>query len=249
MRVDVWDAAPPPPDAALDCGFPRGFSSLFELGAALGRGGFGAVRVARERATGAFYAAKSIAKRLEGAPPARQAQHLDNIGREAAVLRRLRGTLSVVAFLGAWEDDAEVHLVMEWCRGGELARGVGRAAHDEARAAAYCRSVLATLAQCHAHRILHRDVKVCGGGAPLLADSRPAARARAPSPPTAASLTRRAPSLCANQLSAAGQLHAPLRGARRAAQGDRLWPRGLLRPRPAPAHRFRIRRDPLVHGA
>ena len=39
----------------------------------------------------------------------------DNIKREVAVLRRLRGTLNVVALEGAYEDDDAVHIVMEVC--------------------------------------------------------------------------------------------------------------------------------------
>jgi serine/threonine protein kinase/Ca2+-binding EF-hand superfamily protein len=66
---------------------------------------------------------------------------------------------SVVHIKGAWEDDSDVHIVMELCRGGELHHSVGRRAYTEELAATYMRSVLHTLAQCHSHRILHRDVK------------------------------------------------------------------------------------------
>ena len=47
---------------------------------------------------------------------AKQAQHLDNVKREIKILTRLRGTLSVVHFKGAYEDDQHIHLVMELCR-------------------------------------------------------------------------------------------------------------------------------------
>ncbi len=49
---------------------------------------------------------------------AKQAQHLDNVKREIKILTRLRGTLSVVHFKGAYEDDQSIHLVMELCRRG-----------------------------------------------------------------------------------------------------------------------------------
>lgn len=42
-----------------------------------------------------------------------QAAHLDNIKREVAVLARLRGTLNVVHFKRAYEDDTHVHIIME----------------------------------------------------------------------------------------------------------------------------------------
>lgn len=50
------------------------------------------------------------------AAAAKQAQHLDNVKREIKILTRLRGTLSVVHFKGAYEDDHNIHLVMELCR-------------------------------------------------------------------------------------------------------------------------------------
>lgn len=50
------------------------------------------------------------------AAAAKQAQHLDNVKREIKILTRLRGTLSVVHFKGAYEDDQSIHLVMELCR-------------------------------------------------------------------------------------------------------------------------------------
>lgn len=48
---------------------------------------------------------------------------------------------------------------MEYCRGGELHHSVGMRSYTEESVAYYMRSVLHTLAQCHAHRILHRDIK------------------------------------------------------------------------------------------
>jgi calcium-dependent protein kinase len=161
MRVDVWDIKKAEDELPLDCGYPRDFDAHFALDRPIGKGGFGAVHVAVERSTGMEFACKSIKKRLDvpNISPAKQAQHLDNIDREAKILKRLRGTLSVVAFKGAWEDDTDVHLVMEYCRGGELHHSIGNRMYTEATVAAYMRSVLHTLAQCHSHRILHRDIK------------------------------------------------------------------------------------------
>lgn len=44
MRVDIWDVKPKEDLEALDAGLPKNFDSLFELGATLGKGGFGLVR-------------------------------------------------------------------------------------------------------------------------------------------------------------------------------------------------------------
>ncbi len=43
--------------------------------------------------------------------PAKQQQHLDNIKREVAVLRKLRGTLNVVHLQDVYEDATHVHIV------------------------------------------------------------------------------------------------------------------------------------------
>ena len=65
----------------------------------------------------------------------------------------------MVHFKGCWEDASDVHLVMEHCRGGELHHSIGQRVYTEGTVAGYMRSVIHTLAQCHSHHILHRDVK------------------------------------------------------------------------------------------
>ena len=72
------------------------------------------VRVVIDKRNGTEFACKSIPKRLDapGLAPERQAAHVDNIRREVAVLRRLRGTLNVVVLEGAFEDADSAHIVM-----------------------------------------------------------------------------------------------------------------------------------------
>ena len=120
------------------------------------------VRIATDRHTGTDFACKTIAKALDlpELSPARQAAHIANIQREVAVLQKLRGTLNVVALEGAWEDDAAIHIVMEYCRGGELLHSISSRPHySEQTVASIMRAVLRTAAQCHAAGILHRDIK------------------------------------------------------------------------------------------
>jgi len=161
MRVDVWDIKKEEEFVPLDCGYPRDFEDHFRVDRAIGKGGFGQVKVVVEKSTGQEFACKSIQKNLDipNISSEKLAQHLDNIDREAKILKKLRGTLSVVHFKGAWEDDFDVHIVMEFCRGGELSHSIGMRMYTEATVAGYMRSVLHTLAQCHSHRILHRDIK------------------------------------------------------------------------------------------
>lgn len=161
MRIDIWDVQKPTQASDLDCGYARDFEKHFDVGRSLGKGGFGTVNLVIEKATGNEYACKSIKKRLEvlNVSAERQAQHLDNIDREATVLRRLRGTLSVAFLKGVWEDEENVHLVMEYCRGGELHHSIGQRVYTEETVARYLHQVLQCIAQCHHQRILHRDIK------------------------------------------------------------------------------------------
>jgi hypothetical protein len=61
-----------------------------------------------------------------------------------------------------YEDDEQVHIITEYCAGGELSFAISQRHYSERTVASYMRAVLRTLAQCHAHHILHRDIKVCG---------------------------------------------------------------------------------------
>ncbi|MEW5299908.1 MAG: hypothetical protein WDW36_002878 [Sanguina aurantia] len=121
--------------------------------------------------TGKEYACKSIKKRLvmEHHSPAKQQQHLVNIQREVDILRRLRGTLNVVTLEEAFEDADFVYIIMELCRGGELLHRIGAKHYSERTVASFMRAVLRTLAQCHHHNILHRDIKP--GNFMLMADT------------------------------------------------------------------------------
>ncbi len=94
-RIDAWDVQAPLAEE-VDAGFPRGFEEAYELGSQLGSGGFGTVRVVRERASGAELAAKTIPKRLNvpNISPAKQAQHLENLKREVEVRTDDAGAVS-----------------------------------------------------------------------------------------------------------------------------------------------------------
>jgi hypothetical protein len=149
-RIDIWDVQKLK-DVDLDLGFPRTLAEQFDVGVgrALGKGGFGSVQVVSSRKHGKEFACKSIAKKLAvpNAPAAKQQQHLDNIKREIAVMRKLRGTLNVVHLEAVYEDDAEVHIVMELCRGGELMHRIGRRHYSEGTVRARDRGALAHLGQ------------------------------------------------------------------------------------------------------
>jgi calcium-dependent protein kinase len=80
-----------------------------------------------------IYACKMIIKKLDlpGVTEIQQQRHIDNIQREVTVLKRLRGSLSVVQLTAVYEDEGCVYLVMERCTGGELWRPRGQRDHTE----------------------------------------------------------------------------------------------------------------------
>lgn len=181
-RIDIWDVGNT--SVELECGFPRGMEQRYDLlGKEIGKGGFGAVRVAVERSSGKEWACKSIAKSLPSVPPGRQRQHLDNIKREAAILRKLRGTLNVVFLQEVFEDDTHVHLVMELCRGGELLHSIGSKHYSEKtvggfRATGWEAGIKGAGFRALAARLCCRPGRPCPAGQP-----QPAASQRCCSPP------------------------------------------------------------------
>ena len=132
-RIDAADIARLKEYKPISCGFPGGFDHKYDIGGELGKGGFGIVRAVTKRQNGKQYAAKSIKKGLDipNLSIARQAAHLANIKREVSVLHRLRGTLNVVHFYEALEDDEYVHIIMELCKGGELSHSLATRHYTE----------------------------------------------------------------------------------------------------------------------
>ena len=57
---------------------------------------------------------------------------------QISVLRRLRGTLNVAQFKEALEDDDSIHIVMEYCKGGELWNCIGRLHYSERTVSTVC---------------------------------------------------------------------------------------------------------------
>lgn len=156
-------ASPPAPrgDAGPDFGYARGLERKYRVLRELGKGGNGVVRVVEERATGQEWALKSIPKVLTDPKlsDTKKKGHAEAVRREVEVLRRLRGCLNVAALEDVFEDDTHVHMVLEYCKGGELHHHIGDTVYSERTVASYMRAVLRTLAQCHAQGILHRDIK------------------------------------------------------------------------------------------
>ena len=85
---------------------------LYEFDKMLGKGQFGVTRLVRERSTGQQYACKTISKRKLVNP-----EDIEDVRREIKVMHHLSGHPNVVEFKGAYEDNQNVHIVMELCTG------------------------------------------------------------------------------------------------------------------------------------
>ncbi|KAJ9694366.1 hypothetical protein PVL29_010049 [Vitis rotundifolia] len=86
---------------------------------------------------------------------------IEDVRREVKILRALTGHKNLVQFYDAYEDDDNVYIVMELCRGGELldrilARG-GKYSEEDAKAVMV--QILNVVAFCHLQGVVHRDLK------------------------------------------------------------------------------------------
>jgi calcium-dependent protein kinase len=110
----------------------------YQLGEELGRGEFGVTRRCTDTASGEVVACKSISKRK-----LRSSVDIEDVRREAAIMRSLPEHPNVVRLREAFEDGDTVHLVMEVCEGGELFdRIVSRGHYTERAAAGVMRTIM-----------------------------------------------------------------------------------------------------------
>ena len=120
----------------------------------LGRGGFGTVMRARQRATGLLRAIKQVTFRQEPGMP--QQNQLN----EVEALMELDHP-NVVRLYEYYEGTGRLYLVEENCSGGTLADRLdekgGRLNSEEA--AVVVRQILRGMLCCHAHGLKHRDLK------------------------------------------------------------------------------------------
>lgn len=111
----------------------------YELGRELGRGEFGITYLCKDRKTGQELACKSISKNK-----LRTAIDIEDVRREVDIMRHLPKHPNIVTLKDTYEDDDDVHLVMELCEGGELFDRIVARGHYTERAAA---SVVRTAVQ------------------------------------------------------------------------------------------------------
>lgn len=131
------------------------FSERFSVGEEIGRGCQGVVRRVVSRESGAAFAAKTVTKAGDG----RRARA------EARFMAMAQASGRVVGIEGVYEDEDNVHVVMELLEGGTLEEWMQRrskrrrAEEVEAEVAQVISQVLRFLEHCHEKGICYGDIK------------------------------------------------------------------------------------------
>lgn len=130
-------------------------SEKYILGRELGRGEFGITYLCTNRETNEPLACKSISKRK-----LRTAIDIEDVRREVAIMSNLPEHPNIVKLKATYEDNENVHIVMELCEGGELFdRIVARGHYSERAAADVARTIAEVVKMCHSNGVMHRDLK------------------------------------------------------------------------------------------
>lgn len=128
---------------------------FFSIGKKLGQGQFGVTFLCVEKETGKQYACKSIAKRKLLTD-----EDVEDVRREIQIMHHLAGHPNVISIKGAYEDAVAVHVVMEYCAGGELFDRITQRGHyTEQQAAELTRTIVGVVEACHSLGVMHRDLK------------------------------------------------------------------------------------------
>lgn len=155
-----------------DCDASRLLENEYNLRApgckVIGHGAFSTVRLAHRYGDGKKVAVKSISK--FDALRARRlrrggSQHMD----EWEIMRLLKNNPYVLSLYDVFETDEEIHLITEYCQGGELFDAIQkkgsrrssfrRGRYSESQAARITNQILHALVDLHSHGIVHRDIK------------------------------------------------------------------------------------------
>uniref|UniRef100_A0A7N0TXX0 non-specific serine/threonine protein kinase n=1 Tax=Kalanchoe fedtschenkoi TaxID=63787 RepID=A0A7N0TXX0_KALFE len=127
----------------------------YVLGKELGRGEFGITYLCTDRETREDLACKSISKKK-----LRTAVDIEDVRREVQIMSSLPDHPNIVKLRETYEDNDNVHIVMELCEGGELFdRIVARGHYTERAAANVARTVMEVVKMCHDNGVIHRDLK------------------------------------------------------------------------------------------
>jgi aurora kinase, other len=127
---------------------------MFEIGKPLGKGKFGRVYLARERANGFVCALKVLHK-----SELQQGRVEKQVQREIEIQSNLRHP-NILKLYGHFHDSKRIFLILEFAGQGELYKHLQKARRfPEPRAAQYIAQMASALRYIHRKHIIHRDIK------------------------------------------------------------------------------------------
>ncbi|KAM0006213.1 putative protein kinase CAMK-CDPK family [Helianthus debilis subsp. tardiflorus] len=140
-------------------GYSKQLLSYYDLGEEVGRGHFGYTCVAKGKK--GSMKGQDVAVKVIPKSKMTTAIAIEDARREVKILKALTGHDNLVQFYDAYEDEDNVYIVMELCKGGELldrilARG-GKYSEEDAKAVMV--QILRVTAYCHLQGVVHRDLK------------------------------------------------------------------------------------------
>ena len=127
--------------------------SHYEIKDQIARGGFGAVYVVRHLKSRSTRAAKFIS--IRGS----KVGEIDNLLREVSLLKKM-DHVNIVRVYEVFQDDANLIIITELCKGGELFERIQKQrSFTENLAANYMYEMVSAVTYMHANNIVHRDLK------------------------------------------------------------------------------------------
>ncbi|XP_066391321.1 calcium/calmodulin-dependent serine/threonine-protein kinase 1-like [Miscanthus floridulus] len=149
------------PELGLDknFGFSKHFFAKYDLGEEVGRGHFGYTCSAKAKK--GEHKCQDVAVKVIPKAKMTTAIAIEDVRREVRILSSLTGHSNLVQFYDAFEDEDNVYIVMELCKGGELldrilARG-GKYSEEDAKLVMV--QILSVVSFCHLQGVVHRDLK------------------------------------------------------------------------------------------
>jgi len=128
----------------------------FDIGRPLGKGKFGNVYLAREKASKYIVALKVLFKsQLQKAAVEHQ------LRREIEIQSHLRHN-NILRLFGYFYDENRVYLILEYAPRGEMYKCLQKQKEgrfDEATSSKYIRQMTDALIYCHSKKVIHRDIK------------------------------------------------------------------------------------------
>lgn len=129
---------------------------VFKFESVLGKGSFGTTYLVTHLGTHQEYACKSIPKHKLS-----NRHQLEAARVELAIQRQLSGHPNIVTLQGVYEDQTELHIILELCSGGTIYDVLIKSGiFSESLASKLMQQVITSVAYCHNHGIIHRDIKL-----------------------------------------------------------------------------------------